>query len=114
MFTFPLPKWSMLLVNTPDGAVMPLVHLGGGQFASPMPPIRFQAMAPTIADLVGDLQPVAWDSSAFGEKVEGVPSQVLYDVKSAYAALEIAAEAGDAVAAGTLARLQQLSAAVEG
>lgn len=114
MFTFNIPKWSMLVVNTPDGAVMPLVHLGSGHFASPMPPIRFQAMAPAVTDLVGELQDVSWDGGIFGEKIEGVPLQVLYDVKAAYAALEAAAEAGDAGAAATIARLKQLQALAEG
>ena len=114
MFNFSLPKWTVLDVTLPTGVPQRLLHLGDGQFLSALPPIAMAAMAPVDAvPIAGELHPVDWDSKTFDGRATVEAFTVSFDVKSAMAALDAAADRGDVAAISQLQRLKQAEVVLE-
>ncbi len=104
MFKFTLPKWAMVPTITPEGNAYPMVHMGGGEFLSAMPPISLHSCQPLGVKPDESVVPVAWDSGVFGPDVE--MAQFFFDAPGAAEALRLAADTGDVHAISTQAMLK--------
>lgn len=112
MFKFNLPKWAMIDVQLPTGAVQRMIHIGNGEFLSEIPPIAVHGLAPAGEIEHDAVQPVTWDSTINGRTTlqAGV---LMFDVRGAMAALQEAEARGDVAAISLLQRLRQAEATAD-
>ena len=104
MFSFELPEGAVLVVASPTGGNLLMVHKGDGQFVSDLPPLVLVGVSSAAEQHVEGL-PVGWDGDSF--PVGGTQHQCtfLFDSVSATRAVEIAAAQRDPAAMAMLERL---------
>lgn len=105
MFSFALPKFAALHVNLPTGGSTLLVHAGDGRFLSKVPPIILAGVAPGEQQDM-PTQPMGWDGDTLPGDGQANPVVFAFDVKTAAAAVEAAAAAGDTFAQAVVAEMQ--------
>lgn len=104
MFSFSLPKGAALLVTSPTGGQLMMIHKGDGQFVSDLPPLVMLGVSAEAEQKVEGL-PVAWDADTFPHGCATHQCTFLFDAVGASRAVEIAAAQRDPAAIAMLERL---------
>lgn len=104
MFSFSLPKGAALLVASPTGGELLIVHKGDGQFLSDLPPLVLLGVSADAEQHVDGL-PVGWDGESFPVGPTPHHCTFMFDAVSASRAVEIAAAQRDPAAIAMLERL---------
>lgn len=105
MFCLDLPINAAIRVELPTGGAAIMIHLGGGRFATNLPPLALAGVSEVKDGApVTDL-PVTWDSGALPDDLHA--ALFVFDAQGAARAVEAAAVAGDAKAQDVLARMRQ-------
>lgn len=108
MFCLDLPINAAIRVELPTGGAAIMIHLGGGRFATNLPPLALAGVSEVkdgapVTDLpVTDL-PVTWDSGALPAELHAV--LFVFDAQGAARAVEAAAVAGDMKALAVVDRM---------
>lgn len=103
MFCLDLPTNAAIRVELPTGGAAIMIHLGGGRFATNLPPLALAGVS-AVKDgaPVTDL-PVTWDSGALPAELHS--TVFVFDAQGAARAVEAAAAAGDANAKAVVDRM---------
>lgn len=108
MFSFDLPTNAAIRVELPTGGAAIMIHLGGGRFATNLPPLALAGVStvkggePVTGLPVTDL-PVTWDSGALPAELHA--TLFVFDAQGAARSVEAAAVAGDANAKAVVDRM---------
>lgn len=103
MFCLDLPINAAIRVELPTGGAAIMIHLGGGRFATNLPPLALAGVSEVKDGApVTDL-PVTWDSGALPAKLHAV--LFVFDAQGAARAVEAAAVAGDMKALAVVDRM---------
>lgn len=103
MFCLDLPTNAAIRVELPTGGAAIMIHLGGGRFATNLPPLVLAGVSvvkdgPPVTDL-----PVTWDSGALPAELHS--TVFAFDALGAARAVEAAAVAGDMKALAVVDRM---------
>lgn len=103
MFCLDLPTNAAIRVELPTGGAAIMIHLGGGRFATNLPPLALAGVS-AVKDgaPVTDL-PVTWDSGARPAELHA--TLFVFDAQGAARSVEAAAVAGDANAKAVVDRM---------
>lgn len=103
MFCLDLPTNAAIRVELPTGGAAIMIHLGGGRFATNLPPLALAGVSEVKDGApVTDL-PVTWDSGALPAKLHA--TLFVFDAQGAARSVEAAAVAGDANAKAVVDRM---------
>ena len=103
MFCLDLPINAAIRVELPTGGTAIMIHLGGGRFATNLPPLALAGVSEVKDGApVTDL-PVTWDSGALPAELHA--ALFVFDAQGAARAVEAAAAAGDANAKAVVDRM---------
>lgn len=103
MFAFNLPERAAIKVELPTGGAAIMIHLGGGRFATNLPPMALAGVSEVKGGApVTDL-PVTWDSGALPAELHA--TLFVFDAQGAARSVEAAAAAGDANAKAVVDRM---------
>lgn len=103
MFCLDLPTNAAIRVELPTGGAAIMIHLGGGRFATNLPPLALAGVSEVKDGApVTDL-PVTWDSGALPAELHA--TLFVFDAQGAARSVEAAAVAGDANAKAVVDRM---------
>ena len=103
MFCLDLPTNAAINVELPTGGAAIMIHLGGGRFATNLPPLVLAGVSEVKDGApVTDL-PVTWDSGALPAELHA--ALFVFDAQGAARSVEAAAAAGDANAKAVVDRM---------
>lgn len=103
MFCLDLPINAAIRVELPTGGAAIMIHLGGGRFATNLPPLALAGVSTVKGgEPVTDL-PVTWDSGALPAELHA--TLFVFDAQGAARSVEAAAVAGDANAKAVVDRM---------
>ena len=103
MFCLDLPTNAAINVELPTGGAAIMIHLGGGRFATNLPPLALAGVSEVKDGApVTDL-PVTWDSGALPAELHA--ALFVFDAQGAARSVEAAAVAGDMKALAVVDRM---------
>lgn len=102
MFCLDLPTNAAIRVELPTGGAAIMIHLGGGRFATNLPPLVLAGVSDVKDGAPVTGLPVTWDS-ALPDELHG--TLFVFDVQGAARAVEAAAVAGDMNAKAVVDRM---------
>lgn len=103
MFCLDLPINAAIRVELPTGGAAIMIHLGGGRFATNLPPLALAGVSTVKGGEPVTGLPVTWDSGALPAELHA--ALFVFGAQGAARAVEAAAVAGDMKALAVVDRM---------